>query len=79
MLVSKLKDFFKHLNFVSECCNNSSTTINEDRNLVQRIEKLEKAYIKCVTHQTKIREEISDLMAKLKRLRASSSSGDSSS
>lgn len=79
-----MKDFFKNLSFVSECCNRSSVILDDDDDdddirVRRRILKLEKSYEKCLEHQTKLRKEIASLMGQLNKKTSSSSSSSGTS
>lgn len=73
--MSRLKDFLKELNFVSQCCN---TTVSDDdaervEFIEKRIHKLEEEIEHCKEHQRRLRAKIGRLILHVADLKSGSS------
>lgn len=73
--MSRLKDFLKELNFVSQCCN---TTVSDDdaervEFIEKRIHKLEEEIERCKEHQRRLRAKIGRLILHVADLKSGSS------
>jgi uncharacterized cysteine cluster protein YcgN (CxxCxxCC family) len=73
--MSRLKDFLKELNFVSQCCN---TTVSDDdaervEFIEKRIQKLEEEIERCKEHQRRLRAKIGRLILHVADLKSGSS------
>ena len=82
MLMPDLKDFFKNLNFVSECCNGGNVIVDagdDDYQIFRRIERLEHDYDRCIKHQAEVRATIAKLVQNLEDSSSSSKRSSESS
>lgn len=72
--MSRLKDFLKELNFVSQCCNTTVSDAERVEFIEKRIQKLEEEIERCKEHKRRLRAKIGRLNADIADLRSGGSS-----
>jgi predicted RNase H-like nuclease (RuvC/YqgF family) len=71
--MSRLKDFLKELNFVSQCCNTTVSDAERVEFIEKRIHKLEEEIERCKEHQRRLRAKIGRLILHVADLKSGTS------